>query len=293
MRFKEFYLTESLQKVYHATPIDALFSILKSNKLELVPNMLKVEKDLGGNGKYYYLSTMRNKSGRYFLGMDKKAKTPRVETYIELDYDYLKSRMKSLPVDYWGAGRNAGEEEERFWSNDAELKGVEKFIKSIHVLIPKEPKDSDTKKLHQLKFMAGIKKIPIHFYDNPENYVLGKKSVELKSDENIDGWISLWEENKGIKSILALVNDEKLSGDDSKYLRNMFYYKDYYGSLQDNVSEIENFLHRSMKTNEIESRDLGRKFVETMKRFKKKDVKSFYEDIILPKIKEKFGIGKR
>jgi hypothetical protein len=73
----------------------------------------------------------------------------------------------------------------------------------------------------------------------------------------------------------------------------MFYYKDFYGSLQDNVSEIENFLHRSMKTNEKESRDLGRKFVETMKRFKKKDVKSFYEDIILPKIKEKFGIGKR
>ena len=61
---------------------------------------------------------------------------------------------------------------------------------------------------------------------------------------------------------MLLVNDEKLSGDDSKYLRNMYYYKDYYGSLQDNVSEIENFLHRSMKTDEKESRDLGRKFVK-------------------------------
>lgn len=57
MRFKTFLL-ESLQKVYHATPIDALFAILKSDKLELVPNMAKVEKDLGGKEKYYYLSTM-------------------------------------------------------------------------------------------------------------------------------------------------------------------------------------------------------------------------------------------
>ena len=101
---------------------------------------------------------MRNKSGRYFLGMDKKAKTPRVETYIELDYDYLKSRMKSLPVDYWGAGRNAGEEEERFWSNDAELKGVEKFIKSIHVLMPKEPKILIQKKITSIKIYGRCQK---------------------------------------------------------------------------------------------------------------------------------------
>lgn len=292
MRFKEYYLTESLQKVFHATPTDALFAILKSNKLELVPNMLKVEKDLGGKGKYYYLSTMRNKSGRYFLGVDKKAKAPRVETYIELDYDYLKSRMKSLPVDYWGSGRNNGEEEERFWSNDSQIKDIKKFVNSIHVLMPKEPKESDTLKLHQLKHMAKMRNVPIHFYDNPENYVLGKKSVELKDDENINSWVSLWDHNKGIKSILALVNDEKLSGEDSKYLRNMFLYKDYYGSLQDNVSNIEDFLHRSMKTDEKDSRDLGRNFIETMKKFKKKDVKSFYEDIILPKIKSKFGLGK-
>lgn len=292
MRFKTFYLTESLQKVFHATPTDALFAILKSNKLELVPNMLKVETELGGKGKYYYLSTMRNKSGRYFLGVDKKAKAPRVETYIELDYDYLKSRMKSLPVDYWGSGRNNGEEEERFWSNDSELKDIKKFVKSIHVLMPKEPKESDTLKLHQLKHMAKMRDVPIHFYDNPENYVLGKKSVELKDDENINSWVSLWDHNKGIKSILALVTDEKLSGEDSKYLRNMFWYKDYYGSLQDNVSNIEDFLHRSMKTDEKDSRDLGRNFIETMKKFKKKDVKSFYEDVILPKIKSKFGLGK-
>lgn len=289
MRFKQFLL-ESLQKVYHAAPIDSLYAILKSDKLELVPNVLKVEKDLGGDGKYYYLSTMRNKSGKYFLGSDKHAKTPRVETYLELDYDYLKSRMKSLPVDYWGSGRKYSEEEERFWSNDSELKTLKKFVKSIHVLIPKDVTEKDSKKLHQLKFMATTRQVPIHFYNNPENYVVGKKPVELEGDDW--GYVSLRDANKGIESIIALVNDEKLTGDDVKYLKNMFYYKDHYGALQDNVSEIENFLHRSMKTDVKEIRDLGRKYIETMKRFKKKDVKSFYEDIILPKIKEKFGIGK-
>ena len=31
-------------------------------------------------------------SGQYFLGSDKVAKSARVETYLELDYDYLKLR---------------------------------------------------------------------------------------------------------------------------------------------------------------------------------------------------------
>jgi hypothetical protein len=290
--FKEFcesYLGESLQIVYHATPLDGLYSILKSDRLELVPNIMNVEKDLGGKDKFYYLSTMRNKSGKYFLGSDKNAKTPRVETYLTLDFDYLKSKMKSLPVDYWGSGRKYSEEEERFWSNDPMLTGLKKFVKSIHVLVPKDSSEKELEKFHQLKFMADKRGIKIHFYDNPQNYVVGKNDIELKGE--MDGYISLSDHGiKNFKSILSLVNSEKLNGDDSKYLRNLYYYKDYVGALNDNVGAIENFLHRSMKTDHQESRELGRKFIDAMKKFKKRDVKSFFEDVVLPKIKEKFGI---
>lgn len=291
--FKEFlesYLVESLQVVYHATPIEALYAILKSGKLELVPNMANVEKSLGGKDKYYYLSTMRNKSGKYFLGSEKNAKTPRVETYLVLDYDYLKSRMKSLPVDYWGSGRKYSEEEERFWSNDFELKGLKKFVKSIHVLMPKEPKEKELKRLHELKFMASVNQVPINFYKDPQSYVVGKNPVELEGDDM--GYVSLHNPAKGINSIISLLSDKKLDGDDSKYLRNLYYYKDYFGAETEQPGGIEDFLHRSMKTDDQLTRNSGKEFIELMKKFKKTDVKSFYKDIILPKIKAKFGLGR-
>lgn len=104
MSFKSFYLTESLEKVYHALDTRSLIEILKNNSLELSPNVSNVETEMG-NDKYYFLSTMRNKSGTYFLGVSKDTKFPMKDVYIELDYDYLKSRMKSGPVDYWKAGR--------------------------------------------------------------------------------------------------------------------------------------------------------------------------------------------
>jgi hypothetical protein len=66
MTFKSFYLTESLQKVYHALDVYALNKLLKNNSFELSPNVSNVETEMG-NDKYYFLSTMRNKSGSFFL----------------------------------------------------------------------------------------------------------------------------------------------------------------------------------------------------------------------------------
>lgn len=289
MRFKEF-LNESLQKVFHATPIDALYSILKTDKLELVPNIASVEKHLGGKEKYYYLSTMRNKSGKYFLGSDKKTKTPRVETYFILDYDYLKSRMKSLPVDYWESGRNNSEEEERFWSNDSELKGLSKFIKSIHVLVDNE---KNKKKYLQLQFMANGRQIPIFFYDKPENYVLGKKPIELDSvdEDGYVGGLGNKRDINEIRSLIKLMNDEKLDGADAKFLKNMWHYSFGY-QLKDQASVIENFLHRSMKTDNNDSRTTGKDFITLMKKYKKHTVIDFLKDVALDKIKNKFGLEK-
>lgn len=288
MRFKEF-LNESLQKVFHATPIDALYSILKSDKLELVPNIAPVEKHLGGKEKYYYLSTMRNKSGKYFLGSDKKANSPRVETYFVLDYDYLKSRMKSLPVDYWESGRKNSEEEERFWSNESELKGLSKFIKSIHVLVDDE---KSKKKYLELQFMANARKIPIFFYDKPENYVVGKKPIELEtSDDGYVGGLDNKRDINEIRSLIKLMNDEKLDGDDAKFLKNMWHYSFGY-QLKDQANTIENFLHRSMKTDNNDSRTTGKDFITLMKKYKKHAVIDFLKDVALDKIKNKFGLEK-
>lgn len=294
--FLEQVLNESLQKVYHATPLNALYSILKNDTLELVPNIANVEKALGGKEKYYYLSTMRNKSGKYFLGSDKVAKTARVDTYLELDYDYLKSRMKSLPVDYWGSGRKYSEEEERFWSNDSELKNISKFVKSIHVLVRKETdefKGSDIKKLQQLKFMAKTRNVPIFFYDSPENYVVGKKSIELEDDENFDGYVSLGNKStlNEINSIIKLINDEKLDGKDAKFLKDLFWYSGGY-QLSDQSQVIEDFLHRSMKTDDEDVRNAGRDFINFMKKYKKHKVIDFLKYVVLDKIKNKFGMEK-
>lgn len=288
MRFKEFLL-ESLQKVFHATPIDALYSILKTDKLDLVPNVAKVEKSLGGSDKFYYLSTMRNKSGKYFLGSDKHSKTPRVETYLVLDFDYIKSKMKSLPVDYWGSGRKYSEEEERFWSNDPELKGLSKFVKSIHVLVDSE---KPIKKYLELEFIAKARKVPIFFYNNPENYVVGKKPIKLEANDE-SGYVSLGNKHtlNEIQSIVKLMLDEKLDGADSKFLRDMFYYSFGY-QINDQAQIIEDFLHRSMKTDDVEVRNAGRSFINLMKKFKKSNVINFLKDVVLDKIKSKFRVEK-
>jgi hypothetical protein len=292
VEYIESLLLESLQKVYHATYLDNAISILKNDEIELNPNIAKVEKQMGPD-KYYFLSTMRNKSGKYFLGSEGHSKRPRVPLYFELDFDSLKSKMKSKSVDYWGSGRKGSEEEERFWSNEPKLDHVNKFINSIHVLV-ENIEDADKNKtnlvrLKDLELLAKTRKISIYFYDNPENYVLGKRPIDFQFPEDISPSSNYYtkksEYHEEVIEIVKFLNGERLAGHEVKHLKGKLF--GYF--WEENIGVIEHYLHASGKNIKEEQKKYSREFVELMRKYKKKDVKSFLIDIVRPELKKKLG----
>lgn len=285
MNFKSFYLTESLQTVYHALDIRSLIEILKNNSLELSPNVSNVETEMG-NKKYYFLSTMRNKSGTYFLGVSKDTKFPLKNVYMELDHDYLKSRMKSGPVDYWKAGRKSSEEEERFWSDNDHLSDVSKFIKKIHVLLERDEKDVENPKkvLLDLFWQAKFKKIPIYFYDKPQNYVLGKNPIDVKWDTKLEYGSPKSEYVNDLDAIIKLMNDKKLSGKEAERLKGSLRYQVY---MEDFITILTHSVHGGRKMTTGQNREFIKDFMDLMKKYKRKSVKEFVEKDVMNKMFER------
>lgn len=282
MSFKSFYLTESLEKVYHALDTRSLIEILKNNSLELSPNVSNVETEMG-NDKYYFLSTMRNKSGTYFLGVSKDTKFPMKDVYIELDYDYLKSRMKSGPVDYWKAGRKGSEEEERFWSDSDHISNVSKFIKKIHVLLRKDERDLENppKYILDLYWQAKFKKLPIYFYDKSQNYVLGKNPIEVKWDDTLEYGSPKSEYVNDLEAIIKLMNDKKLSGKEVERLKGSLRYPVY---AEDFITILTHSVHAGRKMTTGQNREFIKDFIELMKKHKKTSVKEFVQKDVMEKM---------
>jgi len=284
MKFKNFYLTESLEKVYHALDVHQMISILKNNSLELSPNVSKVETEMGAD-TYYYLSTMRNKSGSYFLGVSKNTKYPMKDVYFEIDYDYLKSKMKSAPVDYWKAGRKDSEEEERFWSDEDHISDVSKFIKKINVLLMDSLSDEARKKhIVNLYWQAKMRNIPIFFYDNPQNFVLGKKPLDLNFDNDYNFEHPKSEYVNDLDAINKLMNDKKLDGKEVKRLKDVMRY-DVYRS--DFIGALTREVHGSRKMLTSVNREYIKDFIDLMKKYKRKTVKEFVDNDVLDKMIER------
>lgn len=278
MRFKQFLL-ESLEKVYHALPEKALISILKDDRIEFVPNTSIERKD--DKEKFYYISTMRNKSGRYFILPD--TKDPRLNVYFEINYDTLKSVAKSKPVDYWQAGPKGKEQEERFYLDKPYLENVKKYINSIHVLIKKDEDNSNEKSAQILNQLAHKRQIPIYFYDNSQNYILGKNPIEFLERSYEESHKDIPYE---ISAIIKLYNDEKLNKKEYNYLKDLIRY--YNWNKTDSVTYLTNWLHRSMKTDDKNSRESGRMFTEAMRKEKTINMEKFLEKVI-EKSKKKFN----
>lgn len=283
--FLEQVLNESLEKVYHALNVHQLISILKNDSLELSPNVSKVETDLNDK-KYYFLSTMRNKSGTYFLGISKDTKFPMKDVYVELDYDYLKSKMKSGPVDYWQANRKGSEEEERFWSNEDHISNVKSFIKKIHVLVHKDDLTDEKRKKHlvNLYWQAKFKKIPLFFYDNSQNFVVGKNPMELDFEEEMEYERPKSEYINDAEVVIKLMNDQKLTGKEVKRLKDALRYPVY---REDFVTILTHGIHGGRKMTVGENRDFIKDFVDLLKKYKRKSIKEFVEKDVMDKMFER------
>lgn len=309
---ENYLMVEGLQKVYHATSYESMLNILIQDEIKLTPNMSTVERAI--NDKYFYfLSTMRNKTGSYLLGISTSVNHPMHSIYMVLNADKLSNNLKHMPVDYWGLDTLKSEEEERFFSNRDVILNASTYIESIHVLLRVKSKvqksilsmmgndssnedtykysdtfDDITQKMFDLNLYSKNSKIPIYFYDEPQNYIAGKKAITLTFPSDI--YLSNKQRpnyfGEYVKVIIKIFNNDKLSRDEFKTIKDrMLGYK-----LQDTteiISQIGDYIHRERKSTDRDY-NLTKSFINIMKQYKMRTISDFYNSIVVPKLRSMF-----
>ena len=187
MRFEK-YLTEGITDIlYHSTSIHALESILKMDKFKLSTSIgTGSEEDLAKKGKFFFLSTTRNRLGAY-------SKYPTEgQAMLKLDGRALGYKYAGKPVDYWGPTFRkeeplSFEAEDRVYHTKPYIDNASKYIKEIHMLLPEglvwswsDQTDNRNRVVRGIYKMALQKKIQIFFYDDKKFYLLQAKTKAIK-----------------------------------------------------------------------------------------------------------------
>lgn len=157
MKFKEFYLLEHTQALYHATHINQLYEMFKDDAIKLI---FSSEADTKVNmNKYFYLSAMTVKYGKF-------AEAEGHEVVIDLNGTSISNVAKIKNVSYWGEiGKD--EQEERIAMDKPKLSPLSKYINSIHIYI----RDSDMEhtylgnKLFYINDNAKRLGVNVYFYE--------------------------------------------------------------------------------------------------------------------------------
>jgi hypothetical protein len=139
--------------LFHVTSLLACSQILRDKVFRLKPTTgTAAEQEIQPKQKYpYYLSMMRGLLNRY--------NSHRVA--IQMDGQLLASRYLIRPIDYWGAGPQGSEQEDRLWSPNPTV--PVRYVAAIHI----GTKDL-SRKHEQLVFiilkLAKMSGIPVYFY---------------------------------------------------------------------------------------------------------------------------------
>lgn len=130
-------IREEIQKVlnegkqvgtlYHFTDVDALLSILKSNKLMAVPR-----RGMGDDPNFYYISFTRNKN----MFINKPLLYADIEVALVLDGDMLSNKYKFEPFSSSETSKNEYEERIKIpaTSSNTNINDIKKYLKGILIL---------------------------------------------------------------------------------------------------------------------------------------------------------------
>lgn len=140
-------LLESMQWLYHATDIDYLTKILKDDALKMTfIGGSQADSELN-RGKLFYLSTSRDKYGRYARSGENSKKYVNKRAVLVLDGRRIENSKdyKLISVDYWKSkiDTHESEAEERIVSDINKLTPLGKYVTEIHVYLKLEPKTWD------------------------------------------------------------------------------------------------------------------------------------------------------
>ena len=191
-------IMEGLSPVlYHSTDVQSLFSIVRTDKFRLTLDLgTDVEIEFRKGGKFYYLSTSRNKSG-YFTQNQASGIS---NAMLVLDGRKLQARYSGTAVNYWSGGGDHAlknhELEDRLYSHEQYIPNASKYIKEVHILYDESKSFGSANLNHPKSFIKRTyaklrrKGIPVYVYLNKRDYLTNRRDnaispteLETESDE--------------------------------------------------------------------------------------------------------------
>ena len=230
--------------LYHLTSLEKVSSILKENQFRLTTDRGTIS-DRETRKEWFYFSTSRALGNRFqkFLGG--------LSSILVLDGVALGQRYAGGSKDYWQAGPGQSETEDRIWSKNPEIPNASKYIKEIHVYVPKKndwmEKSFWRDQLRNVLIESKKNKIPIFIYNTEEDFrILNKNksidpmSLPLSGGEKIEEWKGSSRDSKKFDNLLELLQkpvDQKLT----KEAKKLLYDLDYSDAFQSIDADIHNY----------------------------------------------------
>lgn len=273
-------LKESLSDIaYHFTYIDNAIKMLKNDEI-ILSSALGGSSDLDINmGKYNYLSTTRSKSSGYKRGSVK----------IVLDGRKLNQKYKSIPVNYWGAGHRALEQEDRIISDDTHIPNFTKYIIEIHALL-----DSDKFRKNKFLKLCKEKNIPIYFYENQKDFLNQRNSIDLEYSSEYDyndnedllyffdydlASFIAYNNPYGHEKILEYLGDEEMINKFEEVLKKRTYnnYKIGASYSMDTLTMVKNDIHMTRSRPNKNSKFLLNLLIKDMRKHKSNNIEEYFK----------------
>ena len=209
IKLKHLITETHLRNLFHVTHFSELNSILNDNAIKLTFVHGSKADFLLNKGYHFFLSTMRQKYGNYASGIgDNYSKEVYRPVVINLNgHALVANGFKAFPIDYWCAGPNYSEQEERIVSNSDEITPLKKYVDSIHVYIGEleELNRIFITKLIKIDDMAHQLKIPIYFYQKKDREYFKQQRTE-----------------RALTTVTNILDKHELTSDE---LESMNYYK--------------------------------------------------------------------
>jgi hypothetical protein len=171
-------ITEGVSPIlYHVSQIGSVNGILTDNEIRLTPDFgTGAEKEHQPEGKIYYLSTARSKTGGYGYPVSNAQKQGAMVVFD--GRALMADGYTGKAVDYWGPEfRKLGKDEmeDRIFSKKPTIPNASKYIKEIHILFDTD-NEYAARNLKALGYKAKRLNVPLYIYDNQQAFALLNKN---------------------------------------------------------------------------------------------------------------------